>query len=416
MGTIRRPQTDIQLPATVETSGGDYTSLATALSSEAEGAEISVGEGTFNETASIDPKTGQIINGSGIDRTIITTTGNEILFPSASTTGTGTISITGSAVTGAGANLTSFAVGDIISYNGVMYTLATITDANTATIEEDVGTGSGALSYWFGVDLSSAVIDVTFRDMTIQAITTVFGWLIRMDTTWRSRFERVKFEGDFNVTQGLFRAIGCVDVVFEDCIFLTSDSRGFRHENRNQNMKFMNCQFVSNGTGAADYDNEVLRSTQYYFENCLFAGGGDNAILTSTGPVNDMKVVNSEFRNKGDHPIEFNTTSGGTEVDALIEGCTFKDNGGSSIYINSGGNIRIADNHIENPAVDGVQIDNDANNVDITISNNHINNATIGIDNDSTTAAILIATGNNFSNTTTGIQDAGSGNVIANNL
>ncbi len=403
--------------ATVETSGGNFTSLATAMSTEAEGQTIAIGEGTFAETASIEPKTGQQIIGSGIDRTIITMTGNEVLFPADSIAGAGTISITSSAVTGAGANLTSFAVGDIISYNGAMYTLATITDANTATIEEHVGTTSGAFSPFFGLDVSDMVFDVTFTDMTIQAITTAFGWLIRMDTTFRTRFKRVKFEGEFNVTQGLFRAIGCVDVVFEDCIFLTSDNRAFRHENRNQNMKFQNCQFISQGTGSTDDDHEILRSTQYEFNNCLFAGGEGTAILTGTGPVTGLKIVDCEFKNKGQHPIEFNTTTASlTNIDGLVSGCHFKDNGGNGVYINSGGSIRVIGNIIDNQAIDGVQIDNDAANVNITVNDNYIDNCTIGIDNDSATAAILIATGNHLAGNGTDITDAGSGNVVANNL
>lgn len=392
--------------------GGDYTSVATALTSQSAGDTIKITGGTYNETSTMTIKSDMVINGAGMDETIINLTGNEVLLSGSSIAGTGTISITNSTVTGVGANLTSFSVGDYIVYNKGIYTLATITDANNATIEEDVDTTSGALAF-YGLT-SSSPANVIVRDLTFDVTSTVFGWLLRNEGSIRCKFERVRFRGNENVTQGLIRQIGMFDAVYEDCLFETPGSRCIRHENRNLGCTFKRCNFVS----ATSFDHEVLRSQNYSFEECEFWGGDAEAIKTSVGPVDSMTIVGCKFRNKGTHPIHFDTTSGGTTLDAVISNNQFSDCGGSGIYINNGGGVNITGNIIQGQTADGVQIDNVVDNIDILISGNTIrDNGAWGVDNDSTSADTMVVTGNNLTgNTSGGVDDAGSGNIVANNL
>ncbi len=397
--------------------GGDFTTLEGATTAGSVGDTIILTAGTTSETSTITFLSGMTIQGAGMERTIVNMTGNEVLLAGSSIAGSGTISITGSAVTGASANLTSFAVGDLIVYNNSAYELATITDADTATIVEDIGITSGALAF-YGLDISASPKDVVIRDLTFDVTTTVFGWLIRNSGSLRARFERVKFRGNFNVTQGLIRSIGEFFSVYEDCIFETSDKSGVRHENRNLANHYINCRHISNGTGATDWDHEILRSPGYVFDGCEFAGGGDAAIKTFIGPITGLKIVNCKFHNKDVHAIHFDTTSGGTVIDAVISNNTFTDCDGNGIYINTGGGINITGNIIQGQTLDGIQIDNDAANIDIVVTGNTIrDNGAFGVDNDFTGAGSLLIVGNNLTGNGSGATaDAGSANTIANNL
>ena len=403
----------------IAASGGSFTSVATATDTGAAGDHFVLASETFTETSTINIKSDMWLEGQGIDKTIIDIDATEILMNGTSIAGNGAISITSSAVTGVGANLTGFAIGDLIEYNGQLYTLATITDANTATIEEHVGKTSGALSAWFGLDISNSRNRIIIRDMTILTnSSTAFGWLLRADGGRGCLFERVKFQGNFNVTQGLFRTIGLMEATFKDCIFETSDARGLRFENRCLDMEFENCQWISNGTGASDWDVEILRAPGTKFTKCTFSGGGDSAIKTSVGPVQGIKVDNCTFLNKGDHPIEFDTTTAGfTVLDTTISDCTFKDCAGNGIYINSGGGINITGNTIVGQTLDGVQIDNAAANVDVVITGNTIrNNGAFGVDNDHTLVDVLTVQANNLRNNSSGgLADAAASNNTGNN-
>lgn len=105
--------------AVVASSGGDYTSVATAVSTEAAGARIFIEAGTYTETADVTLKSGQVLHGEGIGKTIIYFNGAYQFNASGTNrTSTGTVTLTenDNTLSGSGTDFDSAGVqaGDLV--------------------------------------------------------------------------------------------------------------------------------------------------------------------------------------------------------------------------------------------------------------------------------------------------------------
>lgn len=106
--------------AIVAPSGGDYTSVATACSTEAENAIILIKAGTYTESGSITVKSGQKLIGEGRGKTIILLNGAyQISIQGTQRTAAGTVTVTNGSATLTGAS-TTFSTDGVIAGDYVM--------------------------------------------------------------------------------------------------------------------------------------------------------------------------------------------------------------------------------------------------------------------------------------------------------
>lgn len=154
---------------------GDYTSIATAVSTEAEGAYIYIANGAYTEGA-INLKNGQKLIGQSRTGVVITFTAGGINMTGAGTyTETGTIAVTGASktITGTGTQFQTdgLAAGDYIIINGQPMLIASVVSETSITLEDfvgDIDATTAALNdrYYAGEFLSN----VEVRNLTMTGV------------------------------------------------------------------------------------------------------------------------------------------------------------------------------------------------------------------------------------------------------
>lgn len=397
---------------------GDYTSVATAVSTEAANTLFFIRPGTYIETATIDIKSGQILIGANKNSVIIQLDGSEVLMTGGSAGnfgGTIAAGTTGTNVNGTGTTFTAATVGGFIIINDYAYTIATIISDTQLTVMETIRGNTGDL---VGQDhdfmntplfAGNLVEQITFRIGT----GTAFGWMSRIEGIINAVWRDVIFDGAFfGSEQGPMRFVAGYNVQFQNVRAINTTGAGLSLVNeRSHNLRFLNC----------DFDNATLqgvndtRGRNTLYDGCKMRNCGSPGLALSA-EAEKATITNCVLNGNTGNNISITHGVSGRRVFHKIKGNQISFSAADGINISNVQHVMIEHNDIFDNAGNGAQITSTGSIDRISINNNKFfSNASAAIRNEQTGAKKFMYTNNQLDGNGADIVDSTTGAVNANN-